>query len=525
MLLRFFIACALLWSSPALHVLAADTLPPDFFKTKIAPALTRCVGCHGADEPAGELNLTERATALKGGEHGPSFEPGKAADSLLYKQTSDGTMPPKKKGLLQKAELDALKLWLDAGAPWDERDGKLEAEIAADKPAPRAGKNWWSLQPIKRAPIPAVSQKSWAVDPIDAFVLAELDKRKLRPAPPASRATLIRRATFDLLGLPPAPEEIDAFVKDDSPNAYEKLVDRLLASPHYGERAGRHWLDAARFCESDGFEFDRYREHLWPYRDYVVRSFNADMPYAQFVREQIAGDVRDHATRNSIIATAFLTCGPWDEVGQKQASKIMGARVREDDLEDVISAVSQTFLGMTVNCARCHNHKFDPIPQKDYYRIKARLRSGPSRRPRPASSPAEMAAAEKERAARNQKLSELGKRIVDIERAAATIVAAKRGEKNAAPSGVSAGVPTPVARWSFTLDARNEISGAGSVLVGNASISDGQLHLEDHGSFLRSAPLTRAIKEKNAGGLGACRRFETGGRGSPDARKYRAGYF
>jgi hypothetical protein len=211
------------------------------------------------------------------------------------------------------------------------------------------------------------------MSPIDAFVLARLDRAGLSPAPPADRLTLIRRATFDLLGLPPSPEEIDAFLADDSPAAYEKLIDRLLASPHYGERWGRHWLDVARFCESNGFEHDKIRDHSWRYRDYVIGSLNTDRPYDEFVRQQIAGDVLEPVTRDGVAATGFLVGGPWDEANQLQKSATMRQRAREEELEDMIAAVGQVFLGLTVNCARCHDHKFDPIRQRDYYRIKAAL--------------------------------------------------------------------------------------------------------------------------------------------------------
>jgi len=248
----------------------------------------------------------------------------------------------------------------------------------------RAGPDWWSLQPVKRPRPPSVRDATGLRNPIDAFVRAALEKQGLSPAPPTDRATLIRRATLDLLGLPPTPSEIDAFVNDPSPDAYEKLIDRLLASPRYGERWGRHWLDVVRFGESQGYERDKPRDHAWRYRDYVIQAFNADKPYDRFVREQIAGDVIGPANADGIVATGFLVCGPWDEVGHEQQGALMRRRVREEELEDMIAAVGQTFLGLTVNCARCHNHKFDPIPQRDYYRVKAALEGvRPGDRPLP----------------------------------------------------------------------------------------------------------------------------------------------
>jgi hypothetical protein len=207
---------------------------------------------------------------------------------------------------------------------------------------------------------------------IDAFTLEELEKHGLRPAEPAGRAALLRRATYDLHGLPPTPAEIDAFVGDESPAAYEKVIDRLLASPRYGERWGRHWLDVVRFGESHGFERDQIRDHSWRYRDYVIQSLNDDKPYPQFVREQLVGDALGPWTAEGVIATGFLTASPWDEVGNNVAvSALLKLRVREDELEEMLAAVGQTFLGLTLNCARCHDHKFDPVTQRDYYRVKA----------------------------------------------------------------------------------------------------------------------------------------------------------
>jgi hypothetical protein len=229
----------------------------------------------------------------------------------------------------------------------------------------------WAFKPVRRVAVAEVKTGGWDRNPIDAFVYRRLAENGLRPAPQAERRTLIRRLTFDLHGLPPTPDEIDAFLRDDSDRAVAELVDRLLDSPRYGERWARHWLDVARFSESQGFERDKIRQNAWRYRDYVIDAFNHDLPYDRFMREQIAGDVLDPPTRAGIIATGFLVAGPYDEVGNGQKSQVMRARVREEDLEDIVSAVGQTFLGVTVNCSRCHDHKFDPIPQRDYYSIKA----------------------------------------------------------------------------------------------------------------------------------------------------------
>jgi hypothetical protein len=227
-----------------------------------------------------------------------------------------------------------------------------------------------SLQPLKAQKVPVVGGNKFE-SAIDAFIAARLRANGLSHSPAADRATLIRRLSFDLIGLPPTPAEIDAFIADKRPRAYEELVERLLASPRYGERWARHWLDVVRYTESQGFEYDKLRENAWHYRDYVIRSFNEDKPYTRFVQEQIAGDVLERRGLKESIATSMLVCGAWDEAGNSQANAVQKAITREEEMEDVVSVIGQTFLGLTVNCARCHAHKFDPIPQEDYYRVKA----------------------------------------------------------------------------------------------------------------------------------------------------------
>ncbi len=360
----------------------------------------------------------------------------------------------------------------------------LAAPGLPDEPR-KAGLDWWSLQPVKRPHPPTVDDTARARNPIDAFVLAPLAKQHIRPAPPADRTTLVRRATLDLTGLPPAPSEIDAFVNDPSPNAYERLIDRLLASPRYGERWGRHWLDVVRFGESQGFERDKPRDHAWRYRDYVIRSFNADKPFDQFVREQVAGDVLPSGTPEGIIATGFLVCGPWDEVGATQQGAVMRRRVREEELEDMIAAVGQTFLGLTLNCARCHNHKFDPVPQRDYYRVKAALEGV-----RPGDRPVVAPEQAKERNTRQTRINELEKEIAVIEGIGREAVLGKQGRP------AIEGVPRPMARWTFEKDARDEIGKMHGTLHGEATIANGRLRLNGKGAYLATAPLPRAVREK-----------------------------
>jgi hypothetical protein len=359
----------------------------------------------------------------------------------------------------------------------------LPALAHPDEPR-QAGADWWSLQPVRRPLFPAVKDTAGLRNPIDVFIRAALEKQRLQSAPAADRATLLRRATLDLHGLPPTPAEIDAFVNDSSPDAYEKLIDRLLASPRYGERWGRHWLDVVRFGESQGFERDKPRDHAWRYRDYVIAAFNADKPYDRFIKEQIAGDVLSPATPEGIIATGFLVCGPWDEVGAQQQGAVMRRRVREEELEDMIAAIGQTFLGLTLNCARCHSHKFDPIPQRDYYRIKAALEGV-----RPGDRPVFAPEHAKEREIRTARIGELEKAMAAIESAGRAAVLGKQ-------SRPASDAPRPMARWTFESDARDDIGKMHGTLHGGASIANGRLRLDGKAAYLATEPLPRSVREK-----------------------------
>lgn len=339
---------------------AAET--PPAFERDIAPLLTtRCLRCHSGAKPKGDLDLTRRKHLLAGS--GAVVSPGKAAQSLLYEYVRDKKMPPRQP--LSETEIELLRRWIDAGALW--------SGSALTPPTPieeqRAGRDWWSLQPVRRPVPPTASRPEWIRTPLDAFVLAALDKQGLHPAPEADRLTYIRRVTLDLTGLLPTPEEIDTFVSDTSANAYEKLVDRLLDSPSYGERWSRHWLDVVRFAESHGYEMNTLRPNAWAYRDYVIRAFNRDIPYPQFIQEQLAGDALTDADFLSRAATGFLVAGPHDMVGN--ATMEGRLQQRQDDLFDMASTIGNTFLGLTIGCARCHDHKFDPISQRDFYALQA----------------------------------------------------------------------------------------------------------------------------------------------------------
>ena len=340
-----------------------------FFESRIRPLLAgQCYECHSrqAKKVKGGLLLDTRAGWSKGGDSGkPVIVPGQPEESLLVKavrhELEDLAMPPKKK--LLESQIADLVTWVKMGAP-DPR-GELEIE------AKRADQSWWSLQPLVKnvPPTPPGLPASWAASPIDRFVFANLAAKGLAPNRPADRRALIRRATYDLLGLPPTPEEVEAFAHDARPDAYTRLVERLLDSPRYGERWGRHWLDVVRFGESNGFERNYIYDDAWPFRDYVIRSFNEDKPFNQFIIEHLAGDVVAKDQPATEIGVAFLTMGPYDDVGNQDP--IAAANIRAATVDDMVTATGNAFLGLTINCARCHNHKFDPVPTEDYYRMKA----------------------------------------------------------------------------------------------------------------------------------------------------------
>ncbi|VTR99505.1 Uncharacterized protein OS=Singulisphaera acidiphila (strain ATCC BAA-1392 / DSM 18658 / VKM B-2454 / MOB10) GN=Sinac_6741 PE=4 SV=1: PSCyt1: PSCyt2: PSD1 [Gemmata massiliana] len=338
-------------SSTLLVPATSSAAAPDFDKDVVAVLGARCLDCHSGADPKGGLDLTRRDAVL--GKKG-SVTPGKPDESELWKRVASDEMPPKKP--LSAREKAVLKEWIAGGAKW----GTDPIDPLAATTATRAGRDWWSLQPVTRPKVPDVAD---APNPIDRFVRAKLRDNGMSLAPAADRRVLVRRAYFDLLGLPPTYEEVEAFANDKSPNAYEKLIDKLLASEHYGERWGRYWLDVARFAETCGYERDQVKPDVWKYRDWVIKAFNTDMPYDCFVQEQLAGDELPNANANTTVATGFIRLGTWnDEPNDPNEYKY-------DRLEDMVGATSTAFLGMTVKCARCHDHKFDAIRQTDYYRM------------------------------------------------------------------------------------------------------------------------------------------------------------
>jgi hypothetical protein len=343
---------------------AADeqTEPVDFSR-HIAPLLAKnCLSCHAGSDPAGGLNLASRDGLLAGGASGPAIAPGKPDESSLFERVRAGEMPPPDKAArLSAADAQQLDAWIASGAAWPADRTLSPYEFTTDK---RAGLDWWSLRAPVRPEVPTAAARAQIRNPIDAFVFQRLADAGLAPAREADRATLLRRAMFDLVGLPPTPEEVDEFLADSVADAYERLVDRLLASPHYGERWGRHWLDVVRFGETDGYETNKPRPNAWPYRDYVIQALNEDRPYPQFVLEQLAGD-----QLGADAATGFLVGGTHDVVGIQNIEGQL--QQRANDLDDFVSTVATAFLGLTAGCARCHDHKFDPITQQDYYALQA----------------------------------------------------------------------------------------------------------------------------------------------------------
>jgi len=327
-----------------------------------------CLGCHGSGLKTSNLDLRTREAAIAGGERGEAIVPNYPERSRVYLFASHAqkpSMPPGKQ--LADAELDILERWIRAGAVYPaapavkEDDAARKAALAAMEESPVTEKDraFWSFQKPSRPAVP----KNGAANPIDAFLRAGWKEKQLTPSKAADRRTLVRRVYLDVLGLPPTPEQVKAFLDDQAPQAWERLVDSLLASRHYGERWARHWLDLVRYADSGGFEYDRDYTQIWRYRDWVTAAFNSNMPYDRFLKLQLAGDEYEPANADAIVATGFLRLGPENNIKTEQT--------RMDELDDIVSTTTLSFLGMTVGCARCHNHKFDPIPQKDYYRIQS----------------------------------------------------------------------------------------------------------------------------------------------------------
>jgi mono/diheme cytochrome c family protein len=363
---------------PALAGQPAAKLPPDhaermakgqeLFRKQVRRILTeRCLKCHGGEKTRADLNLATRDGLLKGGDNGPAIVPYRAKQSRLYKLITHQQDPhmPAKEAKLPDAQIAQIAAWIDLGAPYDRP--LVEQVARGKKPMVVTEKDraFWSFRPLQSAALPGVANESWCKTPIDRFILARLEARGLAPNPAVDRRTLIRRAYFDLIGLPPPPEEVEKFVRDPAPDAYGRLIDRLLQDPHHGEKWGRHWLDIARFAESSGYEHDYDRPFAYHYRDFVIKALNQDLPYNTFVKWQIAGDEFEPDNPLAVMATGFLASG----VHSTQTTKNLVEKERYEQLDDKLRTLGTAMLGLTVGCARCHDHKYDPIPTRDYYRM------------------------------------------------------------------------------------------------------------------------------------------------------------
>ncbi|MCZ2340307.1 MAG: PSD1 and planctomycete cytochrome C domain-containing protein [Bacteroidales bacterium] len=363
---------ALLAAEPAQQPTPASTFTPAqvaFFEKEVRPILTQhCLKCHGQEPEKlrGGLDMTRRSGLLAGGDTGPAVDLKKPDASLLLSAIHyrDGLeMPPS--GKLPAATIATLTKWVRDGLPWTPG---ADTGKRVERPPVGPDKNYWAYQPVQRPALPAVRDVAWVKTPVDAFLRAKQEAAGIRPVAPATKAVLCRRAYYDLTGLPPTPEQIDAFVADPAPDAYARLIDTLLASPQYGEKWGRHWLDLVHYAETNGFERDGPKPHAWRYRDYVIRSFNDDKPYDRFIREQLAGDELNRDDPDCVTATGYYRLGLWDDEPADPKLALF------DGYDDYVTVTGQAMLGMTLNCCRCHDHKGDFFPHADYYRFVAFFR-------------------------------------------------------------------------------------------------------------------------------------------------------
>ncbi len=361
------------WLSLSLGAQVFSAEEPNFspediklYETQVKPILDEhCLKCHGGEKTKADLRITSRGAFLRGGESGVAVNLDKPDGSLLLKMINyaddDHQMPPKQK--LPADQIALITQWVKKGLPWTPGVIDEHAEVKKKPLINDETRNYWAYKKPLKSDLPKVANAKWVTNPIDAYILADLDAHALKPAPPATPEVLIRRVYYDLLGLPPTAAEVAQFAANKDPKAYEKLIDRLLASPHYGEKWGRHWLDVVGYAETNGYERDGDKPNVWRYRDYVVKAFNTDKPYDQFVKEQLAGDEMPNKNPDSITATGFYRLGVWDdEPADRELAKY-------DGLDAIVSTTSGAFLGMALGCARCHDHKRDPLPQDDYYRL------------------------------------------------------------------------------------------------------------------------------------------------------------
>lgn len=428
----------------------------------IRPILERkCFQCHGGVLQMSGLDLRTRDSMLKGGEKGPALIPGNAVASRMYRRAArleQPFMPMAPLAPLTEQEIAVFKSWIEGGAQWRNGEATISTAGSAlqdqessksqtaggyskdyqEQPITPEDRHWWAFRNPVRHAVPKIRERRWSGNPIDAFIKEALDRQGLAPAPPADRNTLVRRVYLDLTGLLPRPEETDAFVNDPSPRAYENLIERLLSSPHYGERWGRFWLDVVRYADSSGFEHDKDLANAWRYRDYVIKSFNEDKPYDRFIIEQLAGDELEEPSYNSLIATSFYRIGPRVRFREKD-----NPYYRYEYLDDIIRTTFQGFMGLSVNCARCHDHKFDPVSRLDYYRTVAMF-FGYVDVEHPLAPPDKVAEYERIKKEIEEQLRPLRRKIAEIEAPYRRAAFEKRLEKF--PEEIQLAVKTPEAQ-------------------------------------------------------------------------------
>ena len=461
---------------------SSDAIADDLASSPAKSLLAhKCISCHSGDDAKGKLDLTSREKMIAGGESGPSIDANSPENSPIWLRVQKDEMPPKHP--LSADEKRLLKNWVAGGAVWS--GGAIDPLAVTSEH--RAGLDWWSLQPLRPVRIPTAKSLIVRRQPVDDFIAEKLEERNLKMSPEATRRVLIRRLSFNLLGLPPAPTMVDQFVHDERPDAVERLVDELLASPHYGERWARHWLDVVRFGESNGFERDLPRPNAWPYRDWVISALNRDIPYDEFVRWQLAGDLRASDDIEAIKAVGFLVAGAHDTV--VPVVDRMRAMMRQDELEDIVGTVSQTFLGLTVNCARCHDHKFDPITTREYYQIASAL-AGIDHGEREFTPPEVVRQLE----TWQRQIHDLAKQLRDQETPIRESILAERASAEGRHSLTGRG-PMPLAAWDFTKDLNDQVGDMHVKLVGPAKRSSEGLAV-DGASFASSSPLAQDVLEK-----------------------------
>ncbi|HYV25987.1 MAG TPA: PSD1 and planctomycete cytochrome C domain-containing protein, partial [Candidatus Eisenbacteria bacterium] len=453
----------------------------ELFKNQVGALLTEhCVKCHGGEKTKGEFNLTTREGLLRGGADGAAIVAGDAKQSRLVRLINHLEDPqmPSKADKLPDAAITAIAAWINAGAPYD-KPLTSKASVPKGKPTvSEEDRQFWSFKPLRREPLPLIKSRAaqkWCRTDIDRFVMTRLESKKIFPNPTVDRRKLIRRAYFDLIGLPPTPEEVESFVNDPSPDAYSKLIDRLLSSPHYGERWARHWLDLARFAESHGFEHDYDRPTAYHYRDFVIKALNLDMPYDRFVKLQIAGDELEPDAPFAMTATGFLAAG----VHATQITANQVEKERYDELDDMAATVGTSMLGLTIGCARCHDHKYDPIPQTDYYRLLSTFTTTVRSEPELDFHPERYRKAKAEFDKEHEKL----------------VAALEDFEKEKLPSRLEewlkSGAPAPQPKWMFLdLESAKSVGGATFTNLDDGSyLASGANPKFDTNMFVAQTPL------------------------------------